>query len=1320
MRGDQGDDEVNGGAGNNVLSGGPGNNSVVDNHRLVPFEQVVQSQKLAPAPTGRVPILTNVASNPNPVLSNNQVTISALGADGNGGALLRFEVWEFGQGGRLLGIDETAANGLSVTLDASVFGGPGVYKTISHVYGTNGEASNWVAHDIVVSAATARTPVITALDRAPNPVQQGQNLSLQARIDDPDHAVNSVQFIWDRDGSDSVTTGDSILGNGSALSAGVSTYTLPVTETYATGVQHFLVRARYGNNTQWTNVKAGAVEVDPPPNSAPAVTSLTPSGTPLVRGLTLTLTANVVAGQSPTTEVHFYWDSNGNGVLDPTIDTDLGHDSSSSGGWTLRFGTGNFPLGPNVFFARAEDGQAHNDYVIGTTTVTLTGPDTQTPTATLQSIPDISVPGGGTYGFQVRYDDDVAIDVRSLGDGNIRVNGPNDVYSQLATFVSVEDPTDGATRTATYSITPPGGSWDSADNGTYRIYMWNNQVSDTSAHFIPFGELGTFTVNIPDTTPPIVTLDGLSTDLNLPTVKNVSSFSVSGTASDAESGITSNRYHFFLNAYRNGAWGDIIDLGAGGPSTNLASLPDGLYALALQAENGVGLTAESSSGFFIIDTTAPTASVGAVSSPRTSAVSSLTITFSEPVTGFDKADLSLTRNGAAVALSGATLTSGDNVTWTLGNLANLTGTPGNYVFTLTAAASGITDVAGNALAGNAGTTWTVNSGQSSVTVNGSSASTVFGQPVTFTATVSGAGSVPTGTVTFFDGTSAISGAITLGSVSGNGVATFTTSNLATSSTPHSITAQYSGDTNYQGKTSSAITERVNQAGTGTVITESVSSPTVYGQLVTFTATVSVTSPGSGIPTGTVTFFAGSTPISAPLPLSVVNGNDVATWTPHFLGVGTSVITARYSGDANYLVSNSPSFTHVVNQAGTGTVITESVSSPTVYGQLVTFTATVGVISPGSSTPTGTVTFFAGTTPISAALPLGVVNGNTVATWTPRFLGVGTSVITARYSGDPNFQTSTSPSFTHVVNQAGTGTVITESVASPTVYGQLVTFTATVSVISPGSSTPTGTVTFFAGTTPISAALPLSVVNGNTVATWTPRFLGVGTSVITAQYSGDPSYQTSTSPSFSHVVNQAGTATVITESVSSPTIYGQLVTMTATVTATAASLGTPTGTVTFFAGTTPISAALPLSVVNGNVVATWTPRFFGVGTSVITARYNGDPNYLVSNSPTFTHVVNKAGTSITAASSSPSAPFGAAVTFTATVVPAAASSGTPTGTVTFKEGATVLGTVTLSGKTASLTLNTLAVGRHNITAIYNGDGNFLNSDNSAAPLVQTIA
>ncbi|MGE5609609.1 MAG: lamin tail domain-containing protein [Bacillota bacterium] len=103
------------------------------------------------------------------------------------------------------------------------------------------------------------------------------------------------------------------------------------------------------------------------------------------------------------------------------------------------------------------------------------------------------------------------------------------------------------------------------------------------------------------------------------------------------------------------------------------------------------------------NTKPPTADIVDVTpDPRNSGVDSITIQFSQKITGFELSDLVLTRNGSPVAFSGdQTLTSSDGLTWTLNNLSGLTLIEGNYTLTLAAANSSIMDLAGNALAEDA-------------------------------------------------------------------------------------------------------------------------------------------------------------------------------------------------------------------------------------------------------------------------------------------------------------------------------------------------------------------------------------------------------------------------------------------------------------------------------------------------------------------------------------------------------------------------------------------------------------------------------------------
>lgn len=105
------------------------------------------------------------------------------------------------------------------------------------------------------------------------------------------------------------------------------------------------------------------------------------------------------------------------------------------------------------------------------------------------------------------------------------------------------------------------------------------------------------------------------------------------------------------------------------------------------------------------DTTPPTADIVDVTpDPRTIPVPSISIVFSEPVTNFDLADLSLTRDGGANLLTaGQTLSTTNNITWTLGNLAGLTPSLGTYSLVLDMA--GVLDLAGNAGQGTVTDSW---------------------------------------------------------------------------------------------------------------------------------------------------------------------------------------------------------------------------------------------------------------------------------------------------------------------------------------------------------------------------------------------------------------------------------------------------------------------------------------------------------------------------------------------------------------------------------------------------------------------------------------
>ena len=194
------------------------------------------------------------------------------------------------------------------------------------------------------------------------------------------------------------------------------------------------------------------------------------------------------------------------------------------------------------------------------------------------------------------------------------------------------------------------------------------------------------------------------------------------------------------------------------------------------------------------------------------------------------------------------------------------------------------------------------------------ASSSFGSPVTFTATVTG--NNPTGTVQFMNGAASLGApAVVI-----NGTALTTVSALPVGT--HGLSAAYSGDSANTPSASSAFSHRVYEALVTSATLSSSATTTVMGSSVTFTATVT-----GNNPTGSITFRDGTTPL-ATVPL--VGGT--ASLTLATLEPGQHAITAEYSGDAsNQVVTSGVTFHHVAVSAryelavsrqgsGTGTVV----------------------------------------------------------------------------------------------------------------------------------------------------------------------------------------------------------------------------------------------------------------------------------------------------------------------------------------------------------------------------------------------------------------
>jgi hypothetical protein len=197
-------------------------------------------------------------------------------------------------------------------------------------------------------------------------------------------------------------------------------------------------------------------------------------------------------------------------------------------------------------------------------------------------------------------------------------------------------------------------------------------------------------------------------------------------------------------------------------------------------------------------------------------------------------------------------------------------------------------------------------------------------------------------VTFKDGST------TLGSSKlSSGSAAITNATLAVGT--HSITAVYAGSTSFAASTSSAITQTVNQANTSVNVVSSW-NPSQQGVMVQFTATVTAVAPGSGVPSGTVTFKDNGTTLGT---LTLASGS--ATFSTSSLSAGTHPITAVYSGSGSFAASTS----NTVSQSVAAQTINVSVQPlahapmhPVAFGG--TLTETITVTNSASSTAASTI------------------------------------------------------------------------------------------------------------------------------------------------------------------------------------------------------------------------------------------------------------------------------------------------------------------------------------------------------------------------------
>ena len=360
-----------------------------------------------------------------------------------------------------------------------------------------------------------------------------------------------------------------------------------------------------------------------------------------------------------------------------------------------------------------------------------------------------------------------------------------------------------------------------------------------------------------------------------------------------------------------------------------------------------------------------------------------------------------------------------------------------------------------------------------------------GQAVKFSFQASAASGnlTPTGTVTFFDGTTQIGTPQTLA----GGAAQVTISTLTVGS--HTIKAVYSGDSTYSAGTVELANEEVGVPAFMQLNSSEDSS--LVGDSVTFTFSA-LGNTGNPTPTGTVQFFDNGTPLGAVQTLS----GGVATISTTGLTIGTHTITAQYSGDTTLYLPGTATLTPTQVVGTNALVQLSSSDNQSVSGAPVTFTFVANGRT-GAPVPTGSVQFKDNGANVGA--PQVLTAGGVASLPGYTGLAVGSHTITAVYSGDTYYvgQTATlNPAQVVIATPApasGTTGIVISSSNDSSESGQGVTFTFTAYPPS-GGAAATGNVQFmdtYNGATNSLGASQTLAVGAGAISTATVTTAGLG-------------------------------------------------------------------------------------------------------------------------------------------------------------------------------------------------------------------------------------
>jgi Bacterial Ig-like domain (group 3)/MBG domain (YGX type) len=485
----------------------------------------------------------------------------------------------------------------------------------------------------------------------------------------------------------------------------------------------------------------------------------------------------------------------------------------------------------------------------------------------------------------------------------------------------------------------------------------------------------------------------------------------------------------------------------------------------------------------------------------------------------------------------------------------------------------------------------------------------------------------------------------------------------------------SGPGTLSGANSSTLT--VTGAGT-VVVTANQAAGTGYSAATAVTASIVVSKVSQTIaftPLSPVTYGASPITLSATggasgnaVTFSITSGSSFGSLsgtnnsTLTITGAGTITIAANQAGNANYAAATQVTTSVVV--ANLSQTITFSPSSPVTFG-----------VAPITLSATGGASGNAVTFSIISGGSFGSLSGahNSMLTIT----GAGTITITANQAGNTNYAAATQVTASIVV--ANLSQTITFSPSSPVTFG-----------VAPITLSATGGASGNAVTFSITSGNSFGSLSGTNNSTLTVT--GAGTITIAANQAGNTDYAAATQATASILITKAALRVVVNPASS---VYG-------------AAFPTFSGTLT---------GAFPADGITVSYSTKATPASPAGGNYSIVATLN-DPssklgNYAVTNTPAALSI-EKAASAVQVSSSVNPVLLSNPTTLTAIVSSAA---GQPTGTITFLDNATPIGSVPLSSGVATLTLSSLEVGSHSLSAVFSSDTNF--SASTSGVLTQSV-